>query len=136
MEPRPFLDRATPPTDETLARALGAAHASFTALTKITAGLDRGWSHGGASGWMQKIHDRRKALCYVIPLDGAFRVSLTVRPRERAPLLADPALAAIHAALSGAAKQAEGYALRFDIADRASFAPVGALLARLIVLRG
>ena len=40
------------------------------------------------------------ARAYVVPLDGAFRVSLTVRPAERATLLADPAQAAIHDALA------------------------------------
>lgn len=136
MEPRPFADPSTPPTAEALERVLGDAHGSYRTLTKVTAGLAREWVHTGTGGWMEKVHAHRKALCYFVPLGGVLRVSLTVRPRERAPLLADEALASVHAAFTGARKYPEGYALRFDVTDRASCAPVATLLARLIALRG
>ncbi len=135
METRPFLVRSNRPTAASLATALGGAYASYAALATLTAGFARAWSHGKASGWMEKIDDRRKALCYVVPLAGAFRVSLTVRPDERAALRADPALAEHHAALAAAKAHAEGHALRFDVHDGASFAPVARLLAAIVALR-
>ena len=62
-------------------------------------------------------------------------MSLTVRPAERATLLADPAQAAIHDALAAAKKYVEGYALRFEVTDRATLAPLAQVLERLIALR-
>lgn len=135
MEARPFRDRARPPTAAALARALGRSRAGYDQLATLTAALAREWTYAPASGWMLKIHDGAKALCYLIPLAGAFRVSLAVRVRERAPLLADPSLAALHDALAAAKEHREGLALRLDVRDRASYAPVAALLARLIALR-
>lgn len=87
------------------------------------------------SGWMQKISDSKKALCYIIPLENAFKVSLTVREKEREDFLKDKTLAAIHAPLSSARKFAEGYALQFAVADQDSFLPLKALIQKLIAAR-
>ncbi len=133
---RPFLARTSkPPTARALAAALGGVAPLFVELERRTAALARAWNHSKTSGWMLKLHDGKKALCYLVPLAGAFRASLTVRPEERAALARDPALAAVQSALQGAKKYPEGYLLRFDIVDRPSFAPFLALIDRIVAAR-
>ena len=136
MEDRPFLARSRKPTPASLERALGRAFPAYQALSRLTGSFRSEWTHSRSSGWMQKVHDGRKALCYVVPQEGAFRVSLTVRKKERTTLLRDAPLPALHGALVDAKAYAEGYALRFDVVDEASAAPLVSALERIIALRG
>ena len=132
---RPFLAKAPEPTSRAVASALGRTAPLFAELERMSDGFRRDWNHAKSSGWMLKIHDRKKALAYVVPLAGSFRVSLTVRPGERRSLLDDPSLAPVHDALRDAKKYAEGYALRFDVTDRESFGPCATLIERVIAAR-
>jgi len=132
---RPFLDKAKPPTTASLRSALGASYRAYEALAKLAAPFASEWNHAKTSGWMQKVHDGKKALFYVIPLEGSFTVSLTVREAERGALLEDEALASLHAPLREAKKYAEGYALRFNVTGARTLAPLERLLERILGLR-
>jgi hypothetical protein len=132
---RPFLAKARKPTAPTLARALAKTSVLFARLDELTEGFRKDWSHSKSSGWTLKIHDGKKALAYVIPLSRSFRVSLAIREKERATLLADPNVAAVHEALRQAKQYAEGYALRFDVTDGDSYDPVARLLRGVIAAR-
>ena len=134
-ETRPFRDPKREPTEAEVVAALQRAAPMYRALTKQSATFERQWVHSKAGGWMLKVHDGQKALFYLVPLVGSFRVSLTVRPAERDALLADARVAEIHRQLRDAKKYAEGHALRFDVADRTAATTVGELLARIIELR-
>jgi hypothetical protein len=124
------------PTAASLERALGRSFAAHHALSQLTKSFPSEWNHSKASGWMKKVHDGKKALFYLVVLDGAFRVSLTLRARERASLLEDASMSALHGALGSAKKYAEGYALRFEVMDEVTFAPLKLVLERIIELRG
>jgi hypothetical protein len=117
---RPFIDKARQPTTEALADVLAGATGFYDELLQTTGGLAQDWNHSKASGWMLKVHDRKKALFYVVPLAASFRISLTVRPEERTALAKDPGVAAVHDQLRAAKKYAEGYALQFLVAERAT----------------
>lgn len=134
-EERPFRDPKRAPSDADVVAALQRSAPFYRALADQTATFEKEWIHSKAGGWMAKVHDGQKALCYVVPLVGSFRVSLTVRPAEREALLADARVAELHERLRGAKRYAEGHALRFDVDDRATATVVRELLARIIELR-
>ena len=80
---------------------------------------------------MLKIHDGRKALVYLIPLNDAFRMSMAIREAERDELLADVDLAALHDKLASAKTYSEGFALQFDVDSEMDFGPVESFIGRL-----
>jgi hypothetical protein len=84
---------------------------------------------------MLKVHDRKKALLYVVPMNGAFKVSMAIRETEKETLAADADVALLQDAIALAKKHAEGYALRFDVKDKASWDGLHALVEKLIDAR-
>lgn len=137
METRPFFEKTNEPNPQTLRDALGDSIALYEALIYLTArySLALDWSHSKQSGWMLKVHDKKKALLYIIPLIGGFRVSLTLRESEREVLMQNSTLAALHADMEAAKKYSEGYALVFEIRDSGSYARLLALLEEIMRLR-
>jgi hypothetical protein len=93
------------------------------------------WNFSKGSGWMLKVHDGKKALLYVIPLAGGFKISMAIRESERDALLADSDLTAMRDRLASAKHYSEGFALQFDIDETADFAPVESFLSKLIAAR-
>ncbi len=136
MAGRPFEDPSTRPGDETLHAALGPAFAPYRTLAELTAPFRREWAYSKSGGWMLKIHDRSKALLYVIPLAGSFRISLAIREAERDTLLADSQPALLHDRLATARKFSEGFALQFDVCSDADLEALEPFLTKLIALRG
>lgn len=135
MDDRPFRDKARKPTAEAVADVLGGTARFHGELVRLVAGFEQEWNHSKSSGWMLKVHDGKKALFYLLPLAGSFRVTLTVRPAERSQLAKDPELEAAHESLRTAKKYAEGYALRFAVTDASSFAGFAAFIRRVMALR-
>lgn len=84
---------------------------------------------------MLKLHDRRKALLYLIPLYGGFKVSLTVRENERNAFLSDGELSTMHDKISSSKKYPEGFALQFEIANKKEFQPLELVIRKLIAIR-
>ena len=102
MSKRLFLEKAQKPDTAALEVALGPAFASHRDLTDLCGGLKQEWVHTRGSGWMLKVADGKKALCYVIPLKGSFRVSMAIREAERATLLESEHMADYWALLTSA----------------------------------
>jgi hypothetical protein len=136
MEERPFWEKTPKPTPESIQSALGAAHQAYLNLLAIAATYHHAWNHSKQSGWMLKVHDKKKALLYLIPLQNSFHVSLTLRQQERDALLESSALASLHPALRSAKQYAEGYALAFMVTDDiATDLPLRALLEQVMAMR-
>ncbi len=135
METRPFIDAATEPDEDALRVALGPAFSTYEDLLARTSGYVRDWSYSKSSGWMLKVHDRRKALLYVIPLRDCFRVSMAIRESERDALLAVDGLEALRPQLAAARKAPEGFACYSDVGSGADWTAVGLLVSRLAELR-
>jgi hypothetical protein len=132
---RPFLDASIKPVELAVAAALGSAHARYRSILELAGGFAEEWNFSKGSGWMLKIHDGRKALVYLIPLNDAFRMSMAIREAERDELLADADLAAVHDKLASARKYSEGFAIQFDVDSEMDFGPVESFIGRLIGLR-
>ena len=84
---------------------------------------------------MLKVFDRKKALFYLIPLNNAFKISLTIRENEREKLLEDVDLAGLREKISAAKKYPEGYALQFMIAEHVDMPILIKFLTKLLALR-
>ena len=132
MGERPFLGKAQKPDTAVLEVALGPAFAFYSDLTDLCDGLKQEWVHTKGSGWMLKVADSKKALCYVIPLDDAFRVSMAIRESERAALLESEHMADYRALLTSARKFAEGYSVAFDVTADSSYDHCRGFVCRII----
>jgi hypothetical protein len=132
---RPFEDAAAPPTESALKATVGPSFARYQAIVGLAAAYSQEWNFSKASGWMLKIHDRKKALLYLIPLSGSFKISMAIRESEREALLADSNLAVLYGKLASAKKFSEGFSIQFDINDAIDFAPVESLISKLIAAR-
>ena len=72
MQARP----ETQPTETALEAVLGPTFGCYSSLIGLTAAFADMWGYSRPSGWMLKVHDGKKALLYVIPLNDSFRVSM------------------------------------------------------------
>jgi Protein of unknown function (DUF3788) len=132
---RPFGNPIHEPAEEALEAVLGAAIGHFDIVRGLARDFTQEWSFFRGSGWMLRIHDGRKSLLYLIPLRGAFRVSMAIRESERDAFANDPGLAPLHAALTAAKKVPEGFAVVFDADGLGDFDPLRSLIEKLIEAR-
>ena len=132
---RPFLDPGRRPEPEELVEVLGDATPFWFRLLGIAAGFRVEWGFTGTGGWMLKVFDRTKALLYLVPLLGAFKVSLTIRETERAAFLEDESLALPRNQIRGAKRYPEGYALYFEVAGGTDIRPLETLIGKLVAVR-
>ena len=132
MSERPFLGKAPKPDTVAIEVALGPAFAFYRDLTDLCDGHKQEWVHTNGGGWMLKVADGKKALCYVIPLKDSFRVSMAIRESERAVLLESEHMADYRALLTSARKFAEGYSVAFDVTEDSSYDHCKGLVCRII----
>jgi hypothetical protein len=135
MADRPFLGLSNKPNDESLQAVLGAAYGDYRAILGHTTAFARDWTFTRTGGWILKIHDRKKALLYLIPLNQGFRMSMAIRESERDALLRDPELVPVHEAISSARKYPEGFALAFDMDGQSAIGPAELLITKLVAER-
>lgn len=135
MADRPFLAQSNKPNDESLQAALGPAYADYRAILGHATAFAQDWTFTRTDGWVLKIHDRKKALLYLIPLNQGFRMSMAIREKEREALLQDPGLASVHEAISSARKYPEGFALAFEVDGQSAIGPAELLITKLIAER-
>jgi len=131
----PFAEKSAKPTEAALKKALGKSFPVYLEATSLAAGFKQDWNHSKGSGWMLKVHDRKKALYYLTPFRGSLMIGMAIREREWEAFLEDEELVMIHDLLLGAKKYSEGYAVRFTIANQADYKPCGALIGKLIEKR-
>lgn len=135
MEERLFLDKSAKPTQKTMQSALGDTYAYFEELMNITKSFLKDWNFSKSSGWMLKVHDKKKALFYLIPFKNEFKISMAVRENERKIFLEDYELEEIHDAIKSAKQYREGFVLRFKVTDDVGYEILELLIGKLISLR-
>jgi Protein of unknown function (DUF3788) len=117
MVERVFFDESTKPSEKSLRAALGDFYNNFKDLMDISDSFSKDWNFSKRSGWMLKVHDKKKALFYVIPMKNEFIVSMAIRDNERIMYINDLELKKIHDKLLTAKKYKEGFLLRFKTDD-------------------
>ena len=132
---RPFTDAAARPTSPALESTLGRAFDRYESLLGLAATFAQEWNFSKASGWMLKVHDGKKALFYLIPLEGGFKVSMAIRESEREALMTDHDLASLNDTLASAKKYSEGFGVQFEVDAEMDFAVVESFIGKLIAAR-
>ncbi|HEY5157059.1 MAG TPA: DUF3788 family protein [Anaerolineales bacterium] len=135
MNKRPFIEKTRKPTDKTMQSALGATYNCYKKVIEFASSYSKEWTFSKSSGWMQKIFDQKKALLYIIPLDNSFKISLTIREKEREAFLNDKELQILHEKISSSKKYPEGFALQIDINNGNEFQPAELLISKIIEIR-
>lgn len=135
MEERPFLDKAVEPTKEKLKQALEYSYDYYEGLIEIAGSFLKDWNFSKSSGWMLKVHDKKKALFYLIPLKNEFKISMAIRENERKAFLEDHELETLHSIIKSAKKYREGYALQFNVKNDEDFKILELFIKKLIELR-
>jgi hypothetical protein len=136
MTERPFLGRDQKPGAAALELTLGPAFVFYRDFTGLCGGFKQEWAHSKGSGWMLKVSDGKKALCFVIPLDDSFRVSMAIREAEHSALLESADMADSRDLLASARKFAEGYSVVFAVATDPAYEHCRRFVCRIIELRG
>ena len=135
MEERSFLDKEYKPTDETLKAAFGDSYIYYEGLIDVADSFLKDWNFSKSSGWMLKVHDKKKALFYLIPLKNEFKISMAIRKNERKSFLEDNELKIIHSMIESAKKYREGYALRFNVKNENDFKILELFIGKLTLIR-
>ncbi len=135
MEERPFNEKTLKPTTESLKKALKASFKSYEALLHEVSGFRQEWNFSKGSGWMLKVSDSKKTLFYLIPLNGSYKISLTLREHEKEQLLIDTTVKFFHPNLRTAKKYPEGYAMQFLVQNNADSKNCIDFIKKLIALR-
>lgn len=117
MGERVFFDESTKPSEKSLKTALGEFYNNFKDLMDISDSFSMDWNFSKRSGWMLKVHDKKKALFYVIPMKNEFKINMTIGDNERIKYLNDLELKMIHDKLLTSKKYREGFLLRFKTND-------------------
>jgi hypothetical protein len=135
MEEKPFADQSSKPTEAALKVSLGRTFVYYEKVNEIAGSFKKDWTFTKGSGWILKIHTKKKALLYLIPLQGNFKISLTIRQSEREVFLQDKDLYYLHDAITSAKKYPEGFALQFLICDENDFCLFESFFRKLIAAR-
>lgn len=128
-------DETAIPTDKTVGKFLGEMYIYYEKLSNITKGYLKSWNFAKSTGWTLKIYDKKKALCYLTPIQNAYKIGLTVRETERSELLNNHTMSFLHDDLESAKKFSEGYALYFTVSDSEIAKQSNAVLENIIRLR-
>jgi len=131
-----FLDKSAKPTENTLKAGLGKAWPHYVKIRDLATGFVAEWNFTKSSGWLQKFHDKKKALFYFIPLKSAIKIGMAVRETERAVFLAEAEIdKATLDQIESARKYVEGYAVHFMVVTARDYAVFEKFMRRLIELR-
>ncbi|MFZ6028318.1 MAG: DUF3788 family protein [Chloroflexota bacterium] len=135
LNARPFHDPSNPPTEQAVQAALGDVYLLYRKLLDLTHPCSQAWGFTPSSGWSLKVHDKKKALFYLFPLYGNFKISLTVREGERDAFLGDAELSELHDRLASSKKYSEGFALQFEIAGEETYVLPALFISKIKAMR-
>lgn len=130
-----YFNKSIKPTDGDLEKILNETFQFYNELNELTRNFIKEWIFSKRSGWMLKVHDKKKALYYLIPLESSFRLSLAIRETEKKTLIQNKELIEIKEQIIAAKKYSEGFALQFTITDSTSFIPIRKFIELLIKMR-
>ncbi len=124
------------PDDLRLKRAFGAIHPAYKEILKLIEAYSREWKfYGPKIGWQLKVTQKGKALFYLTPQDGSFRLGFAVRDKEKEVLLNSKLSAKAKEELAGAKRYLEGYPLRLKVKKESDMREVRLVVDTLKALR-
>jgi hypothetical protein len=112
-----FLDESKMPSDQSLKASFGESYKNYIDLMHIADSFFKDWNFSKSSGWMLKVHNKKKALFYIIPKENEFIISMALKDNEIKFFIKDSDLDIIKEKLISAKKYREGFALKFTNND-------------------
>ena len=117
-----FTDKENSPTESQLKTALGETFSfwqkiKMVVFKKYPDGVEL-WSFSGKKyGWVYRIKDKKRAILYLIPLEGYFKVAFVFGQKATDSIMASDISDKIKLAFKEARVYAEGRGIRIDIKD-------------------
>ncbi|HEX7503448.1 MAG TPA: DUF3788 domain-containing protein [Acidobacteriota bacterium] len=133
MDESVFMDKARKPTDHDLAAALGATYELWAGLKKFVfakyPAATEEWSCTGKKyGWSFRLKDRKRAIVYLLPRRGCFKVALVFGAQAVEIIMKSGISAAIRSELAAARPYAEGRGIRIELKDGSVLADIRRLV--------
>lgn len=117
-----FTDKARQPNPDDLVAPLGETYELWKQirmfiLEKYPAGVEQ-WTYSGKNyGWNFRIKDKRRAIAYLLPRQGYFKVAFVFGQKATDQVLASTVAPEIKQELLQARVYAEGRGIQIDVRD-------------------
>jgi len=118
-----FTDKEKKPTDVDLKKAIGRTYSSWQTLSDFTyqsyPAATEGWNFSGDKyGWSFRISDKKRALIYLLPRDGFFKVAFVFGQKATDEILTSDIAETIKTELKNAKVYAEGRGIRLEVKNQ------------------
>ena len=129
-----FTDKEKKPTEADLKKAIGRTYSSWKSLAEFTyqsyPSATEGWNFSGDKyGWSFRISDKKRALIYLLPRDGFFKVAFVFGQKATDEILTADIADAIKTELKNAKVYAEGRGIRLDVKDQSTLKDLKKLIS-------
>jgi hypothetical protein len=117
-----FMDKATVPTEDILSEKIGPSFSWWTEIREFVLASCKNcvaeWNFPGKNyGWSYRIKDKKRAIIYLLPRNGCFKVAFVFGQKATDQILESDISAEIKDQLMKAKKYAEGRGISIDVAD-------------------
>ena len=131
-----FDRKETVPDDLKLKKTFGTVYPAFKEILTLIEVYEREWRfYGPRIGWQFKVTHKKKALFWLTPQEGSFRLGFAVRDNEKEILLNSKLPAKIKEELATAKRYPEGYPLRMQVKKHSDMRVVRLVVDTLKALR-
>lgn len=118
-----FTNKEIIPTDKDLKKALEKTYTTWLELCAFTKKAypkaTEEWNFSGVKyGWSFRIKDKKRAILYLLPRTGFFKVAMVFGQKATDEILNSPVNEHIKTELANAKVYAEGRGIRIEIKDR------------------
>jgi len=133
MEHSIFMDKLQVPTDVELRRILGDKYELWMEIRDRVIHLypdgAEEWNFPGKKyGWSFRIKDKKRAIIYLLPRDGAFLAAFVFGGKAMVSILESDISETIKSDLKAAKVYAEGRGIRIPVPDRATLEDIYRLI--------
>lgn len=134
MSPSAFLERVHPPEAEALAAALGGSRSLWDQLRHRIAlrhhPVDEEWVFSGAKyGWSLRLKRKKRAIVYLIPCKGHFRVGMALGEKAVRAARENDLPPSVLEIIEASPRYAEGRGVRIEVTTKSDLKTVEVLAA-------
>jgi hypothetical protein len=131
-----FNRKETVPDDLKLKESFGAVYTMYKELLALIETYQRVWKfYGPRIGWQFKVTHKGKALFWMTPQQGSFRLGFAVRDKEKEVLLNSKLPTKAKEELVAAKRYPEGWPLRLHVSKQGDMKAVRLVVDTLKALR-
>jgi hypothetical protein len=117
-----FTDKNRKPEEDELEKSLGNTYPVWQKIIQYIFSVypysQNEWNYpGGKYGWSFRIKDKKRAIIYLLPRDGFFKVAIVFGPKATDMVMKSDVSESIKSELTAAKAYAEGRGIRIDVRD-------------------